>query len=83
MSADQSRPTDEQLLKFEAAWPRKHNGHKEEAIRRQLDIPPVRYYQLLGRLIWTEAALAIDPITTNRLRRISMDQQLERARRLG
>lgn len=75
-----TRPTDEQLLAFEAANPRR-NGRKETAIRTELDITPARYYQLLGRLIWLEDALRIDPMLTNRLRRQSMDRQAEHQQR--
>lgn len=44
-------------------------GAKEEAIRG-LGLSPVRYYQLLNRLLATTAALAHDPVTVKRLRRI-------------
>lgn len=77
-----TRPTDEQLLTFERDHPR-NTGRKEEQIREQLQITPARYHQLLGRLIWTEEALRIDPMLTNRLRRISRARILERARRVG
>lgn len=73
-------PTSEQLLAFERAHPR-NTGRKEERIRDELYITPVRYHQLLGRLIWTEDALHIDPMLTNRLRRISQQRILDRARR--
>lgn len=46
-------------------------GSKEQAIRDELDVSPVRYYQLLQRVVWSQAALAYDPVTVNRLRRIS------------
>ncbi|TGB37905.1 DUF3263 domain-containing protein [Mycolicibacterium peregrinum] len=45
-------------------------GGKELAIRERLGLRVMRYYQLLNRLITTEAALAYDPITVNRLLRI-------------
>ncbi|MCX4675275.1 DUF3263 domain-containing protein [Streptomyces sp. NBC_01433] len=45
-------------------------GAKERAIREELGISPVRYYQLLNALIEDRRALAEDPITVNRLRRI-------------
>lgn len=75
-------PTDEQLLAFEAAdRPGRAGGAKEERIRTHLGITPARYFQLLGRLIWTEDALRIDPMLTGRLRRLSMDRQTARAHR--
>lgn len=47
-------------------------GNKESAIRDQLGLSAVRYYQLLQRLVWSDTALVYDPVTVNRLRRISM-----------
>lgn len=77
-------PTDAELLTFEAAHdPGAHTGRKDEAIHKQLGIRPARYYQLLGRLIWLEDALLIDPMLTNRLRRIALDRQIEQRRRRG
>ncbi|MDF2992486.1 MAG: hypothetical protein K0S37_3000 [Microbacterium sp.] len=68
-------PTDEQLLTFEAKnRPGAHDSRKDVAIRADLGITPARYYQLLGRLIWLEDALRIDPQLTNRLRRLSIDR---------
>ncbi|MCX4550059.1 DUF3263 domain-containing protein [Streptomyces sp. NBC_01387] len=49
-------------------WP--GTGAKERAIRERLGISPVRYYQLLNALLDDEGALAHDPVTINRLRRI-------------
>jgi hypothetical protein len=54
------------LLDFEQKWG-KHSGWKEEAIRRELDIAPARYYQLLDRVIDSEEALALQPILVHRL----------------
>lgn len=82
MSTATPQPTDEQLLAFE----KKHHRHtpaKEHAIATDLHITPSRYYQLLGRLIWLEEALAIDPMLTNRLRRQSRDRLAEFDRRLA
>ncbi|MFD3409621.1 DUF3263 domain-containing protein [Streptomyces cyaneofuscatus] len=45
-------------------------GAKERAIREELGISPVRYYQLLNALIEDERALREDPVTINRLRRL-------------
>ncbi|MFF0224897.1 DUF3263 domain-containing protein [Streptomyces sp. NPDC004629] len=44
-------------------------GAKERAIREELGLAPVRYYQLLNALLDDERALAHDPVTVNRLRR--------------
>ncbi|MFI8433650.1 DUF3263 domain-containing protein [Streptomyces sp. NPDC079020] len=45
-------------------------GAKERAIREELGMSPVRYYQLLNALIEDRRALEEDPVTVNRLRRI-------------
>ncbi|MFE7751603.1 DUF3263 domain-containing protein [Streptomyces sp. NPDC057428] len=45
-------------------------GAKERAIREELDMSPVRYYQLLNALLDDRRALAEDPVTVNRLRRV-------------
>ncbi|MFJ4965792.1 DUF3263 domain-containing protein [Streptomyces sp. NPDC088729] len=45
-------------------------GAKERAIREELGLSPVRYYQLLNALIEDERALREDPVTVNRLRRV-------------
>ncbi|MEV6395542.1 DUF3263 domain-containing protein [Streptomyces sp. NPDC051907] len=58
------------------SWP--GPGAKERAIREQLGISPVRYYQLLNALLDDERALAHDPVTVNRLRRV---RDARRARR--
>ena len=53
-------------------------GAKERAIREQLGLAPVRYYQLLNALLDDPRALAHDPITVNRLRRIRDTRRAER-----
>ncbi|GGU67419.1 hypothetical protein GCM10010211_35870 [Streptomyces albospinus] len=53
-------------------------GAKERAIREQLGISPTRYYQLLNALLDDPRALAHDPGTVNRLRRV---RDARRARR--
>ncbi|WP_425274447.1 DUF3263 domain-containing protein [Streptomyces flavidovirens] len=50
------------------SWP--GPGAKERAIREQLGISPTRYYQLLNALLDDPRALAHDPVTVNRLRRV-------------
>jgi len=54
---------------FERGWWR-FAGTKEQAIREQLDMSPIRYYQLLNRLLDDPEALAADPLMVNRLRRV-------------
>jgi hypothetical protein len=53
-------------------------GAKERAIREELGLAPVRYYQLLNALLDDERALAHDPVTVNRLRRIRQSHRSER-----
>lgn len=68
---------DEAVLAVERrSWP--GPGPKERAIRERLGISPTRYYQLLNALLDDPRALAHDPVTVNRLRRI---RDARRARR--
>ncbi|MCH0561988.1 MULTISPECIES: DUF3263 domain-containing protein [unclassified Streptomyces] len=53
-------------------------GAKERAIREDLGLSPVRYYQLLNALLDDERALAHDPVTVNRLRRVREARREER-----
>ncbi|GGW14731.1 hypothetical protein GCM10018980_63310 [Streptomyces capoamus] len=53
-------------------------GAKERAIREELGLSPVRYYQLLNALLDDERALAHDPVTVNRLRRVREARRRER-----
>lgn len=57
------------LLDFEARAPRSL-GAKEEAIRRELGISPVRYFQRLNGLLDSPAALAARPQLVRRLQRL-------------
>jgi hypothetical protein len=73
---------DRAILDFEGEWQR-HAGAKEEAIRAELGLAPARYYQLLGRLIETGAALKYDPMLIKRLRRVRDQREAQRASREG
>ncbi|MFD8233716.1 DUF3263 domain-containing protein [Streptomyces sp. NPDC059696] len=53
-------------------------GLKERAIREELGLAPVRYYQLLNALLDDARALAHDPVTVNRLRRVRERRRSER-----
>ncbi|MEU0038043.1 MULTISPECIES: DUF3263 domain-containing protein [unclassified Streptomyces] len=53
-------------------------GAKERAIREQLGLAPVRYYQLLNALLDDPRALAHDPVTVNRLRRVRESRRDDR-----
>ncbi|MFE1770318.1 DUF3263 domain-containing protein [Streptomyces sp. NPDC059008] len=68
---------DEAVLAVERrSWP--GPGPKERAIRERLGMSPTRYYQLLNALLDDPRALAHDPVTVNRLRRV---REARRARR--
>ncbi|WP_022882506.1 DUF3263 domain-containing protein [Gryllotalpicola ginsengisoli] len=56
------------MLDFERDW-RQDPGAKEQAIRSRFSLSPARYYQVLGRLIESPAALAYDPLLVKRLLR--------------
>ncbi|WP_345662786.1 DUF3263 domain-containing protein [Streptomyces venetus] len=53
-------------------------GAKERAVREELGLAPVRYYQLLNALLDDARALAHDPVTVNRLRRVREMRRGER-----
>ena len=66
------------VLAFERAWWRR-GGQKEEAIREEFGISAARYYQLLGALIETPAALYEDPMLVKRLQRLRDARTVRRA----
>ncbi|WP_455904740.1 DUF3263 domain-containing protein [Microbacterium sp.] len=74
--------TPEELLAFEARWPR-HTPDKGEAIRRRLGISDARYYQLLRRAALTSDGIAADPITARRVRERAAAQAAARGLRVG
>ncbi|WP_245631558.1 DUF3263 domain-containing protein [Curtobacterium ammoniigenes] len=60
---------DRHILAFEHDRAR-HDRNKEVAIRLEFGMSPARYYQVLGRVIDSPAALAHDPQLVKRLQRI-------------
>jgi len=73
---------DRQVLMFERQWWR-YEGSKEQAINDLFQMDATRYYQVLGRLIDTDEALAFDPALVKRLRRQRQARRHQRsARRL-
>ncbi|AIT61883.1 DUF3263 domain-containing protein [Corynebacterium doosanense] len=70
--------SDARILEFERSAPRSV-GAKEEAIRAQLGLSPMRYYQRLNVLIDVPAAMSAYPTLTARLRRIRDRRADERA----
>ncbi|WP_409237811.1 DUF3263 domain-containing protein [Streptomyces sp. PA5.6] len=74
---DALSPRDRAVLALERRpWP--GPGAKERAIREELGMVPVRYYQILNALLDDTRALAHDPITVNRLRRVRESRRDER-----
>ncbi|MFC1433423.1 DUF3263 domain-containing protein [Streptacidiphilus sp. N1-3] len=66
---DELTDRDRAVLALEARqW--RTPGAKEAAIREELGLAPVRYYQLLNGLLDRPAALAHDALLVNRLRRL-------------
>ena len=53
-------------------------GTKERVIRERLEMSPTRYYQVLNALLDDPAALAHDPVTVNRLRRLREQRRAQR-----
>ena len=69
------------VLEFERhRW--KHDGAKEQAIRDQFGLSSARYYQVLGRVIESPAALVHDPMLVRRLQRVRAGRLAARADRL-
>jgi hypothetical protein len=67
------------VLAFERRW-WKHAGAKEQAIRDQFGLSAARYYQVLGRVIESPAALVHDPMLVRRLQRMREARLAARAR---
>ena len=65
---------DAAILDFEENAPRSI-GRKEEAIRAQLDISPVRYHQRLNLLLDAPAAAQSHPLLVARLRRVREERE--------
>ncbi|MFN3865605.1 MAG: DUF3263 domain-containing protein [Demequina sp.] len=77
---DELSERDARILTFERKW-WKFAGAKEDAIRDQFGLTSTQYYQVLGALIDTQAALAYDPMLVKRLRRMRSARQRGRATR--
>lgn len=67
------------ILRFERQW-WKHAGTKEQAIRDSFGFSATRYYQLLNAIIDRPEALAFDPMTVKRLRRMRAQRLARRHR---
>ena len=73
---------DRAILDFEREW-WQHPGAKEDAIRQTFGLSPARYYQVLGKLMDSEAALAYDPMLVKRLQRVREDRRSSREKRVN
>ena len=66
------------MLEFERQrW--KYAGAKETAILGQFDMSATRYYQALNTLNDRPEAMAIDPMTVKRLRRLRDERRQQRS----
>lgn len=70
MALDSLTEIETAMLDLEAQW-FAFAAAKNAAISDRFGMSAIRYYQLLARLVDSEAALAYDPVTVNRLRRLS------------
>jgi hypothetical protein len=70
------------ILAFEHDRTR-HDRVKEAEIRVEFDMSPARYYQVLGRVIDSPAALAYDPQLVGRLQRLRRTRVEARAARMS
>ena len=64
------REIDRKVLEFERRFYR-YQGLKEDAIRKELGITPMRYTQILNALAHDPEAIAEYPQITKRVRRIA------------
>lgn len=71
---------DRHVLAFEHEHAR-HDRTKEADIRVEFAMSPTRYYQVLGRVIDSPAALAYDPQLVHRLQRLRRERVAARASR--
>lgn len=71
---------DEEMLAFERQWWR-YAGAKEQAIRDRFGLSATRYYQVLNALLERPEAMAFDPVTVKRLRRLRSSRQRRRPAR--
>ena len=60
---------DRRILDFEQRWWR-YAGNKEAAIRTEFNISPIRYTQLLNKVLDDPDSQIHNPLLVNRLRRI-------------
>ena len=69
---------EKEFIDFARAW-WKYAGAQEQAIRDQFDVSGTRFWQQLNELIDRPEALAYDPVTVNRYRRMRAQRQAARS----
>ncbi|WP_416338491.1 DUF3263 domain-containing protein [Microbacterium sp. STF-2] len=74
------RVTPAEILAFEAAHPQ-HLPHREERIRHDLGISPVRYAVLLMRAAESSEGISAHPLTARLVRERLAERALARSRR--
>ena len=73
---------DRRVLDFEGSW-WLYPEPKDRAIREYLGMTATRYYQILRRLVDDDQAVAYDPLTVRRLRRVRTIHREVVASRVG
>lgn len=73
---------DKAILDFEREW-WQHPGSKEDSIRQAFGLSAARYYQVLGPLISSQAALSYDPMLVKRLQRLRDERRSNRKDRIS
>lgn len=68
---------DRRVLDFEREWWH-YPSPKDRAVREYLHMSATRYYQILRRLVDDQEALAYDPLTVRRLRKVRDDAAVRR-----
>lgn len=76
------RVTPADLLAFEAAHPHP-SSTRDELIRSELGITPIRYVVLLGRAAESVEGIVADPVTARRVRELAARRAAERERRVA
>ncbi|MDP9806194.1 hypothetical protein J2S70_000776 [Trueperella bonasi] len=68
------------VLEFERAWWR-YGATRDQAIRRAMQMSPIRYHLLLTHLLDSEHFWRADPALVDRLRRLREERLAERGGR--
>lgn len=70
MNSESVTERERELLDFAGRFYR-HRGLQEDAIRRELDLTPTAYWQIMNKLVRTAPAQAYAPTTCKRVLRIA------------